>query len=103
MLRGCRTRHPQQAVRRLEKLGARRERQEQEWHVMRDPAGLLFASCRRKPARWTTTTRSAGTDALRAAVGVPGPAGAGPEFRAAQRICGDARLAVWTGAVGGIE
>jgi predicted enzyme related to lactoylglutathione lyase len=29
-------------VTRLEKLGARRERQEQEWHVMRDPAGLLF-------------------------------------------------------------
>ena len=29
-------------VARLEKLGATREQQVQDWHVMRDPAGLVF-------------------------------------------------------------
>lgn len=29
-------------VARLERLGARRERQVQDWYVLRDPAGLLF-------------------------------------------------------------
>ena len=29
-------------VARLEQLGARRERQVHEWHILRDPAGLPF-------------------------------------------------------------
>jgi predicted enzyme related to lactoylglutathione lyase len=36
-------------VARLEKLGAVRERQVQDWYVMRDPAGLLFCVAQVKP------------------------------------------------------
>lgn len=36
-------------VARLEKLGARRERREPDWYVMRDPAGLLFCVVPARP------------------------------------------------------
>jgi predicted enzyme related to lactoylglutathione lyase len=36
-------------VARLERVGARREQRIQDWHVMRDPAGLLFCVVPVKP------------------------------------------------------
>jgi hypothetical protein len=52
-------------IARLEELGAERVQQVHSWWILRDPAGLRFASSPSPPAHSTTATRNAGTNTAR--------------------------------------